>query len=208
MRYRLVIKGRHLTASAHSITDPEEDRLLLEMLNSNGESSIDMDLDEVQSKLEGWDEMNGNSFVIDSHPMMSEDVIVELEGEDGSTVWEVEVGQLNSAEELWNDYDLWKEVEDNHGEGFDEPPCADALCWEANPRVLVFEEIAKSVSVTDYFDTGHTPVLEEFGVIKGTLETNDKDIPFLGKLWYKDTLLRFTVIDEVVIAQNINYFSE
>ena len=208
MKYRLVIKGRHLTASAHSITDPEDDRLLLEMLSSNGESSIDIGLDEVKSKLEGWDEMNGNSFVIDSHPMMSEDVIVELEGEDGSIVWQVEVGQLNSAEELWNDYDLWKEVEDNHGEGFDEPPDADALCWEANPRVLVFEEIAKSVSVTDYFDTGHTPVLEEFGVIEGTLETNDKDTLFLGKLWYKGTLLGFTVMDEVVIAQNINYFSE
>jgi len=205
-KYRLVVKGKHLTASAHSIADEAVGNILIGMLDDRQGTSISRDLDEIKTVLIDWDEMNANSFVIDGYPMISDDVVIELEDETGNTIWQAEISEVSTAEELWDMFDLWDLVSGKNGDDFDEPPDADALCWEENPRSIVYVELTKGLSVTDYFQSSNTPSLSDFGIVEGILETNDTDRPFIGKMYYRDTQLSFEVVEEVVTHEEVNYY--
>jgi len=168
-KYKLIVHGWELNASAQSLSNQEVDNLK-KYQEENGHDEISEMAWEIGNIVDGYEPFSTNMWVIDV-PMDNDRLVFILEDNNGQEVTTFKLDDMTDHFEIDEDFD-GRNLNGYPEEGSDE-------------NILLFLEENKGIVYGFNFESKEVPTAKDFSCIRDSIETPGGDLDFIDKIFFK-----------------------
>lgn len=196
-KYKLLVNGWGMEASAHNLTS-EEVKKIRDEKEANGYDELSemyIDLPEI---IEGYDHYGTNWWVA-SRPYVNDRLWFVLKDMKDNIIWEIDGNKLPDTYEL----------EEKYGEipGVDEiSEFIDAYPHRGHENILCLIEDVKGTMCCYYIESEEEPKAEDFAFTSQSLESPEFDYEIMDKMFYKNQELVKEFDEEWVTGKSLEIY--